>query len=242
MNDGDGLSLLEHIEELRQRIIHALIGLAVGMLVSALFAEQILEWLARPLPGIGMEQLEAIEVTENVGVFMQAVLLGGITLAMPWMLYQLWRFIDPALLPHEKRYVVLLAPMATLLFLSGAAFCYFIMMPVALPFLIGFLDIPTRVRPSNYFSFITSLLLWIGVSFETPLVIFFLAKVRIVNHRMLIRGWRVALILIAVLAAVITPTPDPINMGIVMIPLVILYGLSIILAWVASRSSREAAT
>jgi sec-independent protein translocase protein TatC len=230
---------LEHVEELRRRLLRAIIALFVGVVVSAFFAERILDWLAQPLPGAGIQQLMAIEVTENMGVFMQATLLGGLTLAMPVILYQAWRFIDPGLHPHEKRYVYLMAPLATSLFLAGIAFTYYGMLPTTLRFLLGFVSIPTRLRPANYFSFVINLMLWVGLCFELPLVVFFLAKVRLLTHKTLLRGWRVAVILIAVLAAVITPTPDPVNMSIVMAPLLFLYGLSILLAWVAGIGARQ---
>ena len=239
MSQEETLPILEHIEELRRRLLRALIALGVGIALSAFLAPQILEWLARPLPGGGVQQLEAIEVTENVGVFMQATLLGGVTFAMPFILFQLWQFVAPGLYPHERRYVYLLLPLATVLFVSGALFTYFVMLPTAIPFLISFANIPVRLRPSNYYSFVTGLMFWIGLSFETPLIIFFLAKVRVVNYRMLIHGWRVAILAIAVLAAVITPTPDPVNMSIVMVPLILLYGLSIVLARIADRSPRR---
>jgi sec-independent protein translocase protein TatC len=228
-------SFLEHIEELRQRLLRALIALAVGVVISALFTNQLLEWLARPVGGL--EKLEAIEVTENLGVFMQVALLGGALLAMPFIVYQVWQFITPGLEPHEKRYVYMLAPAATLLFIAGAAFAYFVMLPAAVPALLGFAPIPTRPRPANYVSFVTNLMFWVGISFEMPLFIFFLAKVRLVGPRDLLRNWRVAVFLIALLAALVTPTGDPINMGLVMIPLVVLYILSILLARVAYRES-----
>jgi sec-independent protein translocase protein TatC len=228
-------SFLEHIEELRQRLLRALIALAVGVVISALFTNQILAWMARPVGGL--EKLEAIEVTENLGVFMQVALLGGALLAMPFIVYQVWQFITPALEPHEKRYVYMLAPAATLLFIAGAAFAYFVMLPAAVPALLGFAPIPTRPRPANYVSFVTNLMFWVGISFEMPLFIFFLAKVRLVGPRDLLRNWRVAVFLIALLAALVTPTGDPINMGLVMIPLVVLYILSILLARVAYRES-----
>jgi sec-independent protein translocase protein TatC len=228
-------SFLEHIEELRQRLLRALIALAVGVVISALFTNQILAWMARPVGGL--EKLEAIEVTENLGVFMQVALLGGALLAMPFIVYQVWQFITPGLEPHEKRYVYMLAPAATLLFIAGAAFAYFVMLPAAVPALLGFAPIPTRPRPANYISFVTSLMFWVGISFEMPLFIFFLAKVRLVGPRDLLRNWRVAVFLIALLAALVTPTGDPINMGLVMIPLVVLYILSILLARVAYRES-----
>ena len=228
-------SFLEHIEELRQRLLRALIALAVGVVISALFTNQILAWMARPVGGL--EKLEAIEVTENLGVFMQVALLGGALLAMPFIVYQVWQFITPGLEPHEKRYVYMLAPAATLLFVAGAAFAYFVMLPAAVPALLGFAPIPTRPRPANYVSFVTNLMFWVGISFEMPLFIFFLAKVRLVGPRDLLRNWRVAVFLIALLAALVTPTGDPINMGLVMIPLVVLYILSILLARVAYRES-----
>jgi sec-independent protein translocase protein TatC len=228
-------SFLEHIEELRQRLLRALIALAVGVVISALFTNQILAWMARPVGGL--EKLEAIEVTENLGVFMQVALLGGALLAMPFIVYQVWQFITPGLEPHEKRYVYMLAPAATLLFIAGAAFAYFVMLPAAVPALLGFAPIPTRPRPANYVSFVTNLMFWVGISFEMPLFIFFLAKVRLVGPRDLLRNWRVAVFLIALLAALVTPTGDPINMGLVMIPLVVLYILSILLARVAYRES-----
>ncbi|MCX7855390.1 MAG: twin-arginine translocase subunit TatC [Anaerolineae bacterium] len=227
--------LFEHIEELRRRLIKALLALAVGFIISALFTNQLLAWLARPVGGL--EKLEAIEVTENLGVFMQVALLGGVLLAMPVIVYQVWRFITPGLYPHEKRYIYILAPAATLLFIAGAAFAYFVMLPAAVPALLGFAPIPTRPRPANYISFVTNLMFWVGISFEMPLFIFFLAKVHLVGPRDLLRNWRIAVFLIALLAALVTPTGDPINMGLVMIPLVVLYILSILLARVAYRES-----
>ncbi len=228
-------SLLEHVEELRRRLIKALLALAVGFVISALFTNRLLEWLAQPVGGLG--QLEAIEVTENLGVFMQVTLLGGVLLAMPVIVYQVWQFVTPGLYPHEKRYIYMLAPAATLLFIAGAAFAYFVMLPAAIPALLGFAPIPTRPRPANYISFVTNLMFWVGISFEMPLFVFFLAKVRLVGPRDLLRNWRVAVFLIALLAALVTPTGDPINMGLVMIPLVILYVLSILLARIAYRES-----
>jgi len=154
-------------------------------------------------------------------------------LAMPVLVYQLWRFIAPGLVPRERRYVYYVVPGATLLFLAGVAFAYFAMLPVAVPFLQSFLGIPNTPRPANYFSFVTWVMLSIGLSFETPIFIFFLAKMGLVTPRTLARNWRYAVVVIAILAAVVTPTVDPVNMAIVMVPLLILYGLSILLAYLA---------
>lgn len=235
--DTERLPILEHIEDLRRRLLRALLALVAGVIVSAFFTDRLLAWLARPVGGL--ENLEAIEVTENIGVFMQVALLGGVLLAMPAIVYQIWQFVSGGLYPHEKRYVYILAPVATLLFISGAAFAYFVMLPAAIPALLGFAPIPTRPRPANYVSFVTGLMFWVGVSFEMPLFVFFLAKVRLVSPRALVRNWRLAVFLIALLAALVTPTGDPINMLLVMAPLTVLYGLSILLAHLAYRGDRE---
>jgi sec-independent protein translocase protein TatC len=152
---------------------------------------------------------------------------------MPVILYQLWQFIAPGLYRRERRYIYLAAPAASILFMIGAAFCYYVMLPAAVPMLLHFVNIPIRPRPANYMSFTINLMFWTGISFETPLIIFFLAKVHLVDYRFLLRNWRIAIFLTAVLAAIITPTVDPINMALVMGPLIVLYFMSIILARIA---------
>ena len=117
--------------------------------------------------------------------------------------------------------------------MAGVAFAYFVMLPTALPFLIEFLGIRTTPRLSNYFNFVTNLLFWIGMSFETPLFVFVLARLKLVTARGLARQWRIAVVVIAILSAVITPTPDPINMGLLMLPLFLLYWLSVFMAFLA---------
>jgi len=175
-------------------------------------------------------------------VFTKVALISGVALAMPVLVYQLISFIAPGLTRQEKRYLYLILPGATLSFVAGIAFAYFVMLPTAIPFLKGFLgDI---VQPNwfvdKYISFITSLLFWVGLSFETPLLIFFLAKLGIVTPAALSRNRKYAILVIAVLAAVITPTPDPFNMILVMAPLVILYEVGILLARITYRQRRLA--
>ena len=126
-------------------------------------------------------------------------------------------------------------PAAFVLFLAGLAFAYFIMLPAALPFLLNFMGISTRVRPMNYVRFVTGLMFWIGVSFQFPLIIYALAGIGLVKARSLMNSWRLAIVGIAVLAAAVTPTVDPVNMALVMAPMVVLYFLSIGLAALAGR-------
>jgi sec-independent protein translocase protein TatC len=236
---GKELTIWGHIDELRRRLFTALIVMAAATLVCFQFAPQIANLLALPVGGLS--QLRSIEVTENISVFMKISLLSGFVVSLPVVLWELLGFILPGLLPKEKFWVRLSIPMASLFFAGGLAFAYMVMLPNAIPFLVGFMGITTSVRPDNYFSFILNLLFWIGLSFEMPLVIFVLAKLHLVSAGFLLKGWRAAIVIIAILAAVITPTPDPVNMGLLMIPLLLLYILSLLFAWAAwpGSSRRE---
>jgi sec-independent protein translocase protein TatC len=223
-----GMTVLQHLEELRVRAMKAGIALVVMTAISFLFSNQLLDVLTLPIGGRGA--LESIEITENVSVYMRVTLLAGIALAFPLVLHQVVAYVAPGLTPRERRWLFALVPCATLLFIGGVAFAWFVMIPAAMPFLINFLEIPTRPRPLNYISFVNSLLLWVGLSFEMPLVIFFFAKLKWVTAGQLLRGWRYAFMGIATLAALVTPTVDPVNMLLVMLPLFGLYLLSILLA------------
>ncbi len=226
-----------HIGELRNRLFYALISLVVTTLLSFSFSDKLVHLLAVPIGGT--QALISIEVTENVSTFMRVSLLSGFILALPFILYQLLAFIMPGLMPKERRWLLISIPLATLFFVSGVAFAYLIMLPAALPFLISFMGIKTTPRLISYFNFVTNLLFWIGVSFETPLLVFVMAKLRIVSASMLLKQWRIAIVVIAILAAVVTPTPDPVNMGLLMLPLSLLYLLSILFAWFARRDERQ---
>ena len=227
------MPLLEHLEELRQRIFKAFAALVVATVVSFLFAGPLIDLLAAPIGG--RKALVSIEVTENIAIFMRVSLLSGVVLAMPVIVYQIMRFVLPGLTERERRWLLLGVPFASLLFLAGVAFTWYIMLPAAVPFLVNFLGIKTQVRPNNYFEFTTSLMFWIGLAFEMPLIVMFLAMLKFVNAGQLARNWRYAFVAIAVVAAAVTPTVDPVNMGLVMLPLLGLYVISIMLARIARR-------
>lgn len=227
------MSIWDHLNELRRRLFSAVIALVITTAISFLAANFFIQVLTEPVGGL--KNLQAITVTENVGVFMRVALLGGVILGMPVIVYELLLFILPGLTSKEKRWIYVAVPSASLLFLTGVLFSFYIMLPKAIPFLLGFLNVKTVPRISDYIDFVTNLMFWIGVSFETPLLIFVLAKFKVVSASQLIRYWRYAVILIAIIAAVVTPTVDPINMSLLMIPLMGLYGLSIILAALARR-------
>jgi sec-independent protein translocase protein TatC len=226
--------LLQHLNELRQRLFKAFGAVIVTTALSFVFAKELIEYLATPLGGRGA--LVSIEITENMAIFMRVALLGGIILGMPVIVYQVMRFLLPGLKKRERLWLLLGVPFATILFVAGVAFTWFVMIPAAVPFLINFMDIRTQVRPLNYFQFVTSLMFWIGLCFEMPLVVMFLAKLKIVKAKQLAKGWRYAIVVMAVVAAAVTPTVDPVNMGLVMLPLMGLYVISIILAAVAGKS------
>jgi sec-independent protein translocase protein TatC len=154
---------------------------------------------------------------------------------MPVIVYQLGRFLAPGLTKQEKRWLYLLVPGATISFVAGAAFAYFVMLPTAIPFLQGFMSdiIEQSWAIGEYLSFVTSLVFWIGLAFELPLFVFFLAKLGIISPEMLTKNRKYAYLGIAVVAAIITPTVDPLNMLLVMGPLMVLYELGVILAKLA---------
>jgi sec-independent protein translocase protein TatC len=227
------MGLMEHIGALRKHLLRAVVFMAVATVFSFAFTAQIIDILAEPVGGIA--GLQAIDVTESVGTFMRVALLCGFALALPYIAFELWLFAAPGLSRRARLIGLIAIPLVVIFFLGGVAFAYFGMLPTALPFLLNFMGITTIPRPSTYIGFVTSIMFWIGVAFEFPLVIFVLASMNLIQPRTLARQWRLAIVVIAVMAAAITPTVDPINMSLVMGPLIILFILSIGLAYLAQR-------
>jgi sec-independent protein translocase protein TatC len=230
---ADGQSILEHLNELRIRLTWAAVGLVLATVVSFSFTRPLLAFLIEPYG----EQLQTLSPTEGIETYFKVALVSGAILSMPWILFQFWRFISPGLHKSEKRYVYIFIPSATFLFLLGVFFAWFVLLPAAILFLSDFL--PTIFNAEwtgqEYISFATTFLFWIGVSFEMPLIIYFLARFGIVSWRTLREQWRFAIVGIAILAAAVTPSIDPVTMLLTMVPLVLLYGLSIILARFGQR-------
>ncbi len=230
----------DQVEALRMHLLRALLALMLTVGISFLFTQKIIDFLALPVGGL--DQLKAIEVTESVSVFMRVALLSGITLAIPYIAFELWWFAAPGLRPRERKMGLAGIPMASLFFFGGAAFTYFLMLPSALHFLINFMGIKAELRPQSYFSFVTGLMFWIGISFEFPLVIYVLSAIGIIKPQILAEQWRLAIVIIAIVAAVITPTIDPVNQGLVMAPMILLYFISIGLSYVAYAGRKKANT
>jgi sec-independent protein translocase protein TatC len=230
--EPDTMPLMEHLKELRTRLIRVFIALFVTTAVSFAFARQVFAILMVPLGGA---RLQALKPTETLGNYMKVSLLCGLILAMPVIVYQVARFVLPGLTKKERRYLILLVPGATICFLAGVAFAYFIMLPASIGFLQTFMAdlIEQQWTVGDYLSFVTSLIFWIGVAFELPLFVYFLAKTGVIDAQALSRNRKYAWVVVAILAAVITPTVDPLNMALVMAPLVILYEIGVLLARIA---------
>jgi sec-independent protein translocase protein TatC len=228
-------ALLPHLDALRKHLFRAVLAIVITTAVSFLFIHQILSFLAAPMTG-GINELVAIDVTENIGTVMRVVLLSGFTIALPYIIFEIWLFIAPALSIKSRMQGLIAIPLALVLFIGGMAFAFFIMLPTALPFLFNFMGLTTQPRPSSYYNFVTVIMFWIGVTFEFPLVMYLLSSLGIVKPKVLVSQWRLAIVIIAVLAAAITPTVDPVNMGLVMAPMIILYFVGIGLAFLAQRN------
>ncbi len=234
---GGKMPLLQHLAELRTRILWSAAAIAVASGVSFWFAEQVIQVLIRPYGGL----LQVIEPTEGFAVFLRVGLTGGIALASPLLIYQMVSFVSPGLTRRERRVLMGVVPGALLLYGAGAAFAWFLMIPAATDFLSRFMaDIFVVNWTSRAFvKFVLSITLWIGVAFEMPLVLMFLAWVGAVTPQKLLHGWRVAVVIIAIVAAAITPTIDPFNMLLVMAPLFTLYVFSIMLTVFPYKARRR---
>ena len=248
MSDGEKLTILGHLKELRQRLIKSVIAVLVTTIISFIFYKQIFGILISPAQGIA---LQAIEMTEMIGTIMRVCLVSGIILAMPYLTYQVIMFVSPALTRKEKRYVYLILPWIALMFAGGVIFAYYILIPPATKFLLTFgSDIATsdaasitiEPRIGNYINLVTRLLLAIGLVFELPVVTTFLARIGVITPKWLADKRKAAIILAFILAAIITPTFDPINQSLVAVPLVILYEMRIWLAKLVQKKEPRGAT
>ncbi len=240
-NSEKKVTVLGHLTELRKRLIRSIIVIVVASIVCFIFYKQIFDILIAPAQGIN---LVFIEMTEMLGTIMRVCLFSGIIIAMPYLTYELIMFVSPALTRKEKRYVYLILPWIALMFAAGVIFGYFVLAPRMILFLTTFgSDIATpQIKIGNYISVVTRLLLAIGLVFEMPVLTTFLARVGVITSKWLADKRKAAIILAFVLAAIITPTIDPINQSLVAIPLIILYEMSIWMAKLVQKRKARVAT
>jgi sec-independent protein translocase protein TatC len=242
--EDKNMSILGHLNELRLALTYAGIGILVTTALSFIFAERLLQFLLQPYAASNPAgaSLQTLRPTEGIETYFKVSLLSGIVLSMPIILYQFWQFIKPALSKQERRYIYVFIPSALLLFGLGLAFAWYVLAPAAIYFLANFMTevFRTEWTGQEYISFITRLLLWIGVAFQLPVIVYVIARVGLITPATLKSQWRVAVVAIAVLAAVITPSIDPVTMLLTMAPLVVLYLLSIGLAGIGQRQYERA--
>ena len=230
-------SMWEHVEALRAHLLRMVIALAIGVGISFYFTVPLMGYLATPVGGL--DNLQAIKVTEEVGVFMRVALTSGIAIMLPYIAFELWLFAAPGLRPRERKFGLIGIPLATILFLAGIAFTFYVLLPTALPFLGGFTKIQQFWTAQDYFGFVTGLMIWLGVFFEFPLVVYIITSMGLIKPAVLAKQWRLAIVIIAILAAAITPTIDPVNMALVMLPMSLLYFVSIGLSYIAYAGRRR---
>jgi len=238
MSEDKKLTLLSHLLELRTRLIRSVIAVAVASVIAFIFYDWIFYILKLPAEGIN---LIYIEMTEMIGTIMKVCLATGIMLAMPYLVYEGIMFVSPALTSREKKYVYLILPWIALMFLGGVVFGYFILIPPAIKFLITFgSDIATpQIKIGNYISIVSRLLLAIGLVFQTPVITTFLSRLGIITPKWLSAKRKAAIIFAFILAAIITPTFDPLNQTLVAAPLIVLYEMSIWLAKLVYRKRSQ---
>jgi len=226
------LSVVDHLDELRNRIIVAVLALVVAFGAAYGFHEQLIEFLERPLPQRFQDSgLVTLSPTEPFFTTLKVCFWTAIIVAVPVWLYQLYAFVIPAVQDQSRRRMLAIVAGASTLFVAGVAFGYYVVLPVALEFLLNFGGdtFLTQVRAGEYFGFVTTLLLGSGLMFEVPVAMLALARIGVASAELYVRQWRVAIVVIAALAAIL-PGGDPFSMLLLMIPQIALYGLGIVLA------------
>jgi sec-independent protein translocase protein TatC len=235
-----GMSLMEHLEELRKRIMWVVGYLIAGFIVAYIFHVRLYDYVQKPVTDLGL-QLNFTHPTDGLNLYLKTSFVGGAILAAPFILYQLWLFISPGMYQNEKKYVWPFMGATVALFLSGAWFGYRYVLPGAIKILV--LQFGKAFHPiltiEDYTGFFLAVILGLGVTFELPVVIFFLALFGIVDAKFLIKHIRYAILAIFLIAAVICPTPDPIGMCLFATPMLVLYLLGVGVAFLVHPERRN---
>jgi sec-independent protein translocase protein TatC len=237
----DEMTFLEHLEDLRKRLWYSFIAIFIAVIPSWVFSKDIYKILARPVTQYLPKgtKLAFTTITAPFMLYMKVAFLTALFVTLPIIFLQLWYFIAPGLYQKEKKYVIPFVFFTTVFFILGALFGYFIAFPFAVKF---FLTMGSEFLPvitvDQYFSLVVKILLGIGLVFEMPTLVLFLSKLGIITHKWMIRNFKYAILAIFVISAVITPTPDMINQGILAVPMIVLYGLSILIAFIFGKKRK----
>lgn len=242
INDESGeveMTFLDHLEELRWRIIYSLIGIVVGTIVSWIFIDFFIEQiLLLPAKQAGLK-LQNLKPFGQLFIYFQVAIIIGLILSFPNVVYQLWKFIAPALKQKEKKYIKWIVIFTTFCFLSGVVFAYFVMLPLTLKFAaqFGSPTIENNFSIDEYFSIILSVILGAGLVFELPMLSFFLSSIGLLTPKLMRKYRRHSIVAIMIFSAILTPGTDPVSQLLLAIPLVILYEISILVSKIFQRKS-----
>jgi len=233
------MTFLEHIEELRWRIIYSLIGVGVGSLICWIFVDFLVDdVLLLPASRVGLH-LQNLKPFGQLMLYFEVAMVGGLILSLPNVFYQLWKFISPALRKNERKYISAIVAFSTLCFLVGIVFAYFVMLPYSLKFVsqFGSKNITNDFAIDEYMTIILSIMLGAGLVFELPMISFFLTKLGILTPQFMRKYRRHAIVIIFIAAAFLSPGTDPISQIILAVPLIILYEISIIISKYSRKKS-----
>ncbi|MCI4445735.1 MAG: twin-arginine translocase subunit TatC [Candidatus Aminicenantes bacterium] len=238
----DEMTFLEHLEDLRKRLFNSIIAILVAVIPGWIFSRQLYAILARPVTQYlpAGTKLAYTHLTAPFMLYMKISFLAAVFFTSPFVFYQLWMFISPGLYQKEKKYVIPFVLFTTIFFLLGAIFGYFIVFPWACRFFLTLgKDFQPVITVDQYFSFAIKVLLGIALVFELPTLVYFLAKIGLVTSRWMVKNFQYAILVSFIVAAVITPTPDMITQTIVAVPMIALYGFSILIALVVSKNKER---
>jgi sec-independent protein translocase protein TatC len=244
VNNARAMSILEHLGELKRRMVRVALVFLIATVAAGIFYEPVFEFLRGPAEHALAESEGDIIFTKPAevwGAVMKVSVILGFTAAVPYFLLELTLFLRPGLKPNERRYLYFLFPFGTISFAAGVWFAFEVLIPPAINFLLIFGAELATPYPSidSYISLIISIMFWMGLIFELPVVMFFLAKIGIVNSPWLIKQWRWVILFAFVLGALVTPTLDPVTQTLVAGPVIILYALGVVLAKLAERGREE---
>lgn len=240
--EDEKLPINDHLEELRRRLIKCVIAVVVGFVGTYYFSDKIFSFLVSPLVKVMPEKSQLIytSLPEAFLTYLKVSFFAGLLLATPVILYQIWKFVMPGLYENERRYVVPFVFIATVFFFTGSSFAFYVVFPLGFQFFLGFSTENISALPSmkDYLSLCMKLLFAFGITFELPVIMFFLAKMGIINHQMLRKQRKYAILIVFILAALLTP-PDVVSQVLLAIPLLALYEISIWVTYFVHKKKQE---
>ncbi len=240
MTTEEKQTILEHLEDLRKSLLISVVAVIIAALVAFYYSDHLLAIIQQPLQSLGLK-LIFIGVTEGFYIKLKLALLGGLVLAFPVVAWQIYRFMAPALFPHERKYIFILFPLMILLFVAGILFAYFIILKLIIGFLIMIAgaNLEPMLTLDKYVSFVLAFTIPFGLVFELPVIIYFLTRLGIVTPEWLAKKRKYALLIIFILAAILTPGPDPVSQCLMGIPVYLLYEVSIVMSKLSRPKKKE---